>query len=331
MKKMKQLCILLFLQILLYPCGFDSMTNLAEAARPELSIDTNEPRIYKMIKNAKNYIVNQQNEDGGWSLLPGGESEVEITALAIWALIEADWGTGSRIIRRGVRYLRNSQRDDGSWNDNTAHTIFALVALTKADTDPDARFDGLTWIKKAQNPSGSWGRKGNSVGQVLYTSATLVGLNYLGFNQISFDSLLPGMEWLERLDNRNREGYWNLPGGTQSDLYVTAWAIQALSPVYNVDRMIIWLKQFQNINGGFPRLPHKKSDPEVTATVIMTLAANEDPANTRRIAINYLTEAQADDGSFVSNTPREIRSPTANLQTTCMVLIAVHSKTDRTQ
>ena len=331
MKKRKQIYILLCLQIFLCIYGFDSITNSAEGARPELLIETNEPRIYKMIKGARDYIVNQQNEDGGWSLLPGGESEVETTALAIWALIEADWGTGSRIIRRGVRYLRNSQRDDGSWNDNTAHTIFALIALTKANTDPDARFDGLTWIKEAQNLSGSWGRRGKSVGRVLYTSATLVGLKFLGFNHRSFDSLLPGMEWLENFEQRNIEGYWNLPGGTQSDIYVTAWALQGLLPVYDVDEQIAWLKQFQNINGGFPRFPGKKSDPEVTATVIMALAANEDPLNTRRIAINYLTKAQADDGSFISNTPREIISPTTNLQTTCMVLIAVHSKTDKQQ
>ncbi len=328
MKRLKHISILLCLQILICICGLDSIINSAEGARHDLSIDTTEPRIYKMIEKTKEYIISQQNEDGGWSLLPGGESEVEITALAIWALIEADWGTGSRIIRRGVRFLRNSQREDGSWNDNTAHTIFALIALTKANTDPDARFDGITWIQKAQNRSGSWGHKGNSTGQVLYTSATLVGLKYLGFNHISFDSLLPGMEWLESFEQRNREGYWNLPGGTQSDIYVTAWALQGLLPAYDVDTQIAWLKQFQNSDGGFPRFPRKDSDPEVTATVIMALAANEDPLNTRRVAINYLMKAQKSDGSFISKTPREINSPKANLQTTCMVLIAVHSKTD---
>lgn len=328
MKKLKHISILLCLQILICICGFDSIINSAEGARPDLSIDTTEPRIYKMIMKTKEYIVSQQNEDGGWSLLPGGESDVEITALAIWALIEADWGTGSRIIRKGVRFLRNSQRQDGSWNDNTAHTIFALIALTKANTDPEARFDGLSWIKKAQNRSGSWGRRSNSMGQVLYTSATLVGLKYLGFNHRSFDSLLPGMEWLENFEQRNREGYWNLPGGTQSDIYVTAWALQGLLPVYDVDTQIAWLKQFQNTDGGFPRFPRKESDPEATATVIMALAANEDPLNTRRVAINYLTKVQEVDGSFISKIPVEINSPKANLQSTCMVLIAIHSKTD---
>ena len=63
-----------------------------------------------------------QNKDGGWPLIPDGKSDVENTALAIWALTDAGWGTGSRVIRNGVRYLRNEQREDGSWNNDTAHT-----------------------------------------------------------------------------------------------------------------------------------------------------------------------------------------------------------------
>lgn len=325
----KHIHILLFLQILFCICCLDFIATFAESVPPELPVETKEPRLFKMINKAKSFIVNSQNDDGGWSLLPGGESDVEITALAIWALTEAGWGTGSRVIRKGVRYLRNKQWDNGSWNNNTAHTIFALVALTNAKTDAEVRLSGLTWIKDAQNKSGSWGRKEKSNGNVLYTAATLVGLKYLGFKYNHFEPLLNGMEWLENLDQRNFEGFWTLPGETQSDIYVTAWALQGLLPDYDVDEQIAWLKQFQNINGGFPRFAGKQSDPEVTATAIMALAANEDPVNTRRIAITYLTEVQAHNGGFISNTPIEIDTPQTNLQTTCMVLIAVYSKTEK--
>ena len=74
-----------------------------------------------------------------------------------------------------------------------------------------------------------------------------------------------GMKWLESFEQRNFEGFWTLPGGTQSDISVTAWALQGLLPDYDVDEQIAWLKQFQNINGGFPRFLGKGSDPEVTA------------------------------------------------------------------
>ncbi len=291
-----------------------------------------ESAIFKTIEKAKSYIVMHQNIDGGWPLVPGGKSDVENTALAIWALTEAGWGTGSRVIRRGVRYIRNEQREDGSWNNNTAHTAFTLIALANAKADAETQFNGLQWLKNAQNSSGSWGRENRGPGHILYTSATLVGFKNLGFKERHFKPILPGLEWLA--DQNNFENVWNLPGKTQSDIYVTSWVLQGMSPdrnhdetVYDLDEQMVWIKQFQNSDGGFPRFKDEPSDPEVTATAIMAFAAYNDPLNTRRIAISYLTKAQEPDGSFVSNVPIELKTPTANLQTTCFVLIAIYTKT----
>lgn len=283
-----------------------------------------ESAISRTIDNAKTYIVNNQNSDGGWPLIPGEESDVEITALAIWALTEAGWGTGSRVIRGGVRYLRNKQREDGSWNNNTAHTAFTLIALRNAQTDEDARFNGLKWLMEAQNRSGSWGRKDRAPGHILYTSATLVGFKTLGFTQRDFEPIPTGMDWLAK--QNNFDNVWNLPGGTQSDIYVTSWVVLGLSPDYDLDEQIALLKLFRNRDGGFGRFRGKPSDPEVTATAIMALAANNDPLNTRRIAITYLTKVQEPDGSYKSAIPIELLTPKSNLQTTCFVLIAIHTK-----
>ena len=330
MKNQKSMFILLCCQILL--CLFCINMVAAQTVNFTPIKKLNRSSIFITIENAKDYIVKHQNKDGGWPLIPGGESDVEITALAIWALTDAKWGTGSRVIRSGVRYLRNKQREDGSWNNNTAHTTFALLALTNAKTDEDARYNGLQWLSNAQNPSGSWGQKsrntGHSTGHILYTSATLVGLKKLGFTQSNSKLILIGNKWLEDLNQRNHEGFWSLPGGTQSDIFATSWALHGLSPDYDLDEMIAWLKQFQNKDGGFPRFKGRKSDPEVTASVIMTLTAYNDPVNTRRIAISYLTKVQEENGSFISDTPIEIEKPTANLQSTCFVLIAIYAKPD---
>ena len=323
MKNQKSTFILLCCQILL--CLF--CINIVAAQTVNFTLKKlNRSSLFRTIENARGYIVKHQNKDGGWPLLPGGESDVETTALAIWALTDAEWGTGSRVIRSGVRYLRNKQSEDGSWNNNTAHTTFAIMALTNAKTDGEARYNGLQWLRNAQNPSGSWGQKSKSTGHILYTSATLVGLKKLGLAQSSFKPILIGNKWLEDLNQRNHEGFWSLPGGTQSDIFATSWALHGLSPDYDLDEMIAWLKQFQNKDGGFPRFKGRKSDPEVTASVIMTLTAYNDPVNTRRIAISHLTKVQEEDGSFISDTPIEIKKPTANLQSTCFVLIAIYAK-----
>ena len=280
--------------------------------------------LYKTIEGAKTYIVQHQNSDGGWPLVPGADSNVESTAFAIWALIDAGWGTGSQVIRTGVQYLRNKQWDNGSWNNNTAHTIFALVALATAETDPEVRFKGLRWLKKAQHASGGWGKKERSPNNILYTAAVLAGFRRLGFER-NFEPISKGAEWLEK--GINFDGGWALERGSRSDVFVTSWVIQGLEPVYDIDLQMAWLKQFQNDDGGFGRYKASPSDPEITAIAIMALAAGNDPLNTRRVAINYLTNVRQADGSFLSNTPIELTKPTSNLQSTCFVLIAIHAKT----
>lgn len=298
---------------------------IADTQTPTTSTGVTEgPPLYKTIEGAKTYIVQYQNRDGGWPLVPGDESNVENTAFAIWALIDAGWGTGSQVIRMGVAYLRNTQADDGSWNNNTAHTVFALIALTAAETDPEVRFKGLRWLKKVQNRSGSWGKMERSPDNVLYTAAVLAGFRRLGFKQ-SFEPVSKGADWLAKAINF--DGGWAMQRGMQSDVFLTSWVIQGLEPVYDIDAQIAWLKQLQNKDGGFGRYKNSPSDAEITAIAVLALAAGNDPLNTRRVAIDYLTSIRQKDGSFVSNTPMELAEPTANLQSTCFVLIAIHAKT----
>lgn len=316
MKNYKSVFMLLGCQILLCFLCFDITQGFAADA-------VEVPPLYQTIEGAKAYIVEHQNEDGGWSLVPGGDSNVESTAFAIWALIDAGWGTGSQVIRMGVAYLRHAQQDNGSWNNNTAHTTFALIALATAETDPDARFKGLRWLKAVQNPNGSWGKKERSPDNILYTAAVLAGFRRLGFKQ-NFEPISKGADWLaERI---NFDGGWASQRGMQSDVFVTAWVLQGLALVYDIDVQIAWLKQLQNDDGGFGRYKNSPSDPEITAVAIMALAAGNDPLNTSRVAINYLTSTRQTDGSFVSNTPVELTQPAANLQSTCFVLIAIHAK-----
>ena len=292
------------------------------------------PPLYKTINDAKAFIVQHQNRDGGWPLVPEGESDVEITGLAIWALIDAGWGTGSQVIRRGVAYLRHAQHENGSWNDNTAHTIFAVIALAAAETDADARFKALRWLRAAQNPVGSWGTKERTPSNILYTAAVIAGFKRLNFKfEREFDANAQDVPWLSKgchwLSQRiNFDGGWSLQRSPRSDVFVTAWVLQGLAPVYDIDAQIAWLKQMQNQDGGFGRYKGQPSDPGVTAAAIMALAAGADPLNTRRVAINYLITARQADGSYVSDTPIELSEPTANLQSTCFVLIAIHAKKD---
>ena len=279
---------------------------------------------FETIERAESYIRAAQNDDGGWPLVPGGESDVEITSFAMQALMFKGWGTGSSVIRRGVRYLTRQQNQDGSWNGNTAHTIFVLVTLAQAETDDsEARFAGLKWITDAQNENGSWGREMHQPGNTLYTAAVLAGLKRLRF-KANFSPVSRGADWLA--EQINPDGGWSLKRGGRSDVLVTSWVLQGLASVYDIDAQLVWLKQMQNDDGGFGRTKGEKSDPEISAYAVMALAAGKDLLNTDRVTLGYLATVQQEDGSFISNTPIELKEPVANLQTTCFALISMYAR-----
>ena len=278
---------------------------------------------YETIELASAYLVKHQNADGGWPLLPGEESDSEITAMVMTALMLKGWGTGASVIRKGVTYLVKHQRPDGSWNGNTAHTVFALVALTRAETDPEARLRALKWLRDAQNTDGSWGREALQPGNPLYTAAVLAGLRLLGFTQ-TFSAVPPAAEWLaERI---NYDGGWAMARGARSEVAVTAWVLQGLSLVYDIDEQIVWLKQMQNDDGGFGRYKGSPSDPEISAYAVLALTAGEDPLNTDKVAMAYLQGVQGEDGAFASATPIELKEAKPNLQTTAFVLWAIYAR-----
>ena len=277
---------------------------------------------YDTIEQAASYIVKHQNANGGWPLIPGEESDVEITAIAMQALMLKGWGSGSSVIRRGVSYLIKHQKPDGSWNGNTAHTIFVTIALKRAETNPDEQFNGLQWLREAQKESGSWGRGVRQPGNPLYTAAVLAGLGQLDFDQ-KFSPIPKAADWLA---NRiNFDGGWSIEPGIRSNVLVTSWVLQGLSIVYDIDEQLAWLKRMQNGDGGFGKWKGAPSDPEITAYAILALVIGEDPLNADTVALRYLREVQQADGSFVSATPVELKQPTANLQTTCFVLWAIYA------
>ena len=124
----------------------------------------------------------------------------------------------------------------------------------------------------------------------------------------------------------NDDGAWSLKRLSTSEVMVTSWVLQGLSATYDVDDRLVWLKKMQNPDYGFANFKGKPSDPEITAYVILTLVASQDPLNTDLIASAYLKQAQLPDGSFKSATPIELKQPQVNIQTTSFALLALNAR-----
>jgi len=79
------------------------------------------------VRRAVGFVLERQNEDGGWGELPDsyrdpalagrGPSMPPLTGLVLTGLIDAGEG-GSEAVARGISYLLDRQRPDGTWPHN---------------------------------------------------------------------------------------------------------------------------------------------------------------------------------------------------------------------
>jgi hypothetical protein len=66
------------------------------------------------LRRATTFLLGSQRADGGW----GGDSSDSLsTALAVLAALEVDSTSARDAARRGVEYLRLTQRDSGDWRE----------------------------------------------------------------------------------------------------------------------------------------------------------------------------------------------------------------------
>jgi len=102
--------------------------------------------------SVKNFILDNQNEDGGWSWSASGTSDSNDTAAAIMALLDLSDNSSSPEIIDALSYLQTTQNEDGGFaydsdsQSDGASTAWIIAALNKADIEADS------WVKNEHNP-----------------------------------------------------------------------------------------------------------------------------------------------------------------------------------
>lgn len=273
---------------------------------------------------AVEYLRARQNDDGGFPLVMG-ESDPEVTAWATLALWLAERPARSEASRRGLDFLQKAQSLDGSWDQNTAHTAFAVVTLKWVGGPEEAVQRALQWLAAAQNEDGSWGREPKGPGLTIYTGAALTALS--GAGETFTAARQRGLAWLQA--RQADAGGWPMAEGPPLTLS-TSWAllgqIAAGPPASEaaLRRGLAWLQQRQTAAGGFAaHAQADQPDPELTAYALLALAAARTAPEAVQRAISYLAATQQPDGGYLSGTPRELQEPAENLQTTSFVAIAL--------
>lgn len=155
---------------------------------------------YSDFASSRDFILQYQNEDGGWSWSTTGESDSNDTAAAIMALLETGLDSNSTEISLALDYLQTTQNEDGGFgydvesNSDGASTAWVIAALNKAGVD------AATWQAGEDNPAsflqsleqddGSYlWLPSDENGSAMVTSYALVALsdNYYPVNYIELE------------------------------------------------------------------------------------------------------------------------------------------------
>ena len=91
------------------------------------------------IAQARTELVALQREDGGWGWLTGSESDALATGPAIYALTQSGLTGSDEPVRRAVKFLLNTQLDDGTWR------VESTRARDKGEVKPTSVYWGTTW------------------------------------------------------------------------------------------------------------------------------------------------------------------------------------------
>ena len=140
------------------------------------------------ISDIKEFILSQQNPDGGWSWSTTGESDTNDTSAALMALLDAGLSASSTEIVDALGYLATAQNDDGGFgydvlgDSDGASTAWVITALNKASVDSSSWQKGdnnpILFLQSLETENGSflW-LASDEVGSGMVTAYALVALN----------------------------------------------------------------------------------------------------------------------------------------------------------
>jgi squalene cyclase len=279
------------------------------------------------LPKALDYIVSMQEPNGAWSRLKEEfPQETEPTSWAVKAL--AMNGLEKERVEKGLAFILKDQKPGGDWNNNTAHTGFALMALSQVKKGQVPCMNAVEYLRKVQDAAGGFKRMGTEGPPLtIYTSIVLCALADLGYPKEDA-TVKKALEWLAGC--QNPDGGFGMPKDSPSLAASTAWAIRAMlayeadpasAPVKNA---VAWLLKLQKPTGGFSMVPPAPEDPEVTAYAIMALGKVPGQKEALSKAADYLGKAQLPDGAYVSDTPQQFdKKAKKNTQTTSFVAWAL--------
>ena len=197
------------------------------------------------IQDALTWLINMQNDDGGWGTFDKNQSAKDpgplpsiyadptvigrdpsvsdVVGHVLLALGKMGYNTSDPIVQDAINFLQYDQMENGSWYGRwgltyTYGTGTVLVGLDAVEENMSEAYvkKAVQWLKLHQNPDGGWGESylsyydptfaGIGVSTPEQTSWTVMGLLAAGEDPMS-DSVMNGINYL--LSTQREDGGWD--------------------------------------------------------------------------------------------------------------------------
>jgi hypothetical protein len=156
------------------------------------------------------FLKNKKNTDGGWPYISNtnGESNVESTCWALYALYQYDAQLYSKEIEEGTAWLLNQydlhDDQDSGWpfmKDALPRiylTAFVLRTLKRLGKDSGQEYESAKrWLIDARNDDGGWGELPERGSSLFFTCYCIMTLTECGIAEDNI-IIVNALEWLNR-------------------------------------------------------------------------------------------------------------------------------------
>jgi len=204
---------------------------------------TGDPKYKESIARAEEWVIGMQSSNGGWgafdidnnkdylNYVPFADHGAlldppteDVSARCLSFLAQLGHGTEHPVVAKGLKYLKDTQGEDGSWygrwgTNYVYGTWSVLCALNMLGEPHDAPYirKAVDWMLSRQNPDGGWGEDGATYFEgreaeckestPSQTSWAVLGLMAVG--EVDNPAVQRGIEFI--MSAKNEDGKWEEP------------------------------------------------------------------------------------------------------------------------
>lgn len=181
------------------------------------------------VSTIRDYLLTIRNDDGGWGVAYGFESDAKRTALALQSLKAVNY-SDQTVIQSAINYLLSTQNSDGGYGfyqgdeSNVYMTALVLNTLSQFKSTYNLQTpinNAVAYLLAKQNPDGGFGSSPSTVYETALVFEALIASGAVGANNAS--AIQNAINYLTSTQLPN--GSWD------DDPYSTALALRALTNI----------------------------------------------------------------------------------------------------